>query len=364
MQIDGSHHRWLGEDGPQFTLLLAVDDATGCVASALFCQEETTRDYFQMLEGLIRRWGIPLALYADRHTVFKQTPGTRQKVRAATQFTRAMDELGIQLVFARSPQGKGRVERMAGTFQDRLISELRLAGASTIPEAKRVLADFLPRFNERFRVPVQQPGAAYRPLDPDICLDRIFCYKHWRRVARDNTVKYRWRTLQLLPDVDPGSYAGSKVEVLGDWMEPFGCNTRGASSRRRRLHPVRESCVTPLRCPLETFIPTMRTVGGCTSMRRSRQAQRLMVSTEHVRASLCAQEAQSATEGVVEGDTSSQASGRVQPGNRKEPGYEQKHGQEVPGGGESGDDRSCRDSEKIPVCYYGRRHEGTESLNT
>ena len=73
IQIDGSHHRWLGEDGPQFTLLLAVDDATGCVASALFCQEETTRDYFQMLEGLIRRWGIPLALYADRHTVFKQT---------------------------------------------------------------------------------------------------------------------------------------------------------------------------------------------------------------------------------------------------------------------------------------------------
>ena len=71
IQIDGSHHRWLGRDGPQFTLLLAVDDATGCVADALFCLEETTRDYFQMLEGLIGRWGIPLSLYADRHTVFK-----------------------------------------------------------------------------------------------------------------------------------------------------------------------------------------------------------------------------------------------------------------------------------------------------
>ena len=214
IQIDGSHHRWLGKDGPQFTLLLAVDDATGCVSGAIFCQEETTRDYFEMLEELIRRWGIPLALYSDRHTVFKQTPGARQKVRAATQFTRAMDELGIQMVFARSPQGKGRVERMAGTFQDRLISELRLAGAATIPEAKRVLADFLPRFNERFRVPAQQPGTAYRPLDSGICLDHILCYKHWRRVARDNTVKYRWRTLQLLPDAEPGTYAGSKVEVL------------------------------------------------------------------------------------------------------------------------------------------------------
>ena len=125
IQIDGSHHRWLGEDGPQFTLLLAVDDATGCVVNALFCLEETTRDYFHMLEGLIRRWGVPLSLYADRHTTFKATPGTGQKVRAATQFARAMDELGIRMIFARSPQGKGRVERMAGTFQDRLVSELR-----------------------------------------------------------------------------------------------------------------------------------------------------------------------------------------------------------------------------------------------
>ena len=82
-----------------------MDDATGCVVGALFCQEETTRDYFEMLEGLIRRWGIPLALYSDRHSVFKQTPGARRKVREATQFTRAMYELGIQLVFARSPQG-------------------------------------------------------------------------------------------------------------------------------------------------------------------------------------------------------------------------------------------------------------------
>ena len=157
---------------------------------------------------------MPLSLYADRHTTFKATPGTGQKVRAATQFARAMDELGIRMIFARSPQGKGRVERMAGTFQDRLVSELRLAGASTIPEANRVLADFLPRSNERFRVQAQQEDAAYRPLDPDVCLDRIFCLKHWQRVGRDNTLKYRWHTLQLLPDAERGSYAGAKVEVL------------------------------------------------------------------------------------------------------------------------------------------------------
>ena len=286
IQIDGSHHRWLGKDGPQFTLLLAVDDATGCVAGALFCQEETNRDYFEMLDGLVRRWGIPLALYSDRHSVFKQTPGARRKVRAATQFTRAMDELGIQLVFARSPQGKGRVERMAGTFQDRLISELRIAGAATIPEASAVLADFLPRFNQRFRVPAQQPGAAYRPLDPDICLDRILCYKHQRKVARDNTVKYRWRTLQLLPDANPGSYAGSKVDVLEGLDGTLRVQHEGRIIPSQEAPPRPESCAILHRCSLGTFIPTTRTAGGYTGTRRSRRVL-LLVSTEHISPSLC-----------------------------------------------------------------------------
>ena len=214
IQIDGSHHRWLEDRGPQFTLLLAVDDATGCVVSARFCHDETTHDYFLLMEDLITSHGTPLTLYADRHSVFMPRIAKGRQSPGPTRFTRAIDELGIQLIFARSPQGKGRVERMAGTFQDRLISELRLAGAATVPEAGAVLADFLPRFNERFRVPAQQPDVAYRPLDPDLCLDRVLCYKHWRRVARDNTVKYRWRTLQLLPDVKPGTYAGAKVEVL------------------------------------------------------------------------------------------------------------------------------------------------------
>ena len=212
IQIDGSYHRWLGERCPQFTLLLAVDDATGSVVHALFCQQEDTRGYFLLLDGLIQRRGIPPALYTDRHAVFKHTPGAGG-VGAPTQFSRAMDELGIHLIFALSPQAKGRVERTAGTFQDRLVTELRLAGVSTIDGANRVLPDFLPRFNERFRVPAQQPDVAYRSLDADLCLDRSLCFKHSRRVARDNTVKYRWHTLQLLPGMERPSYAGAKVEV-------------------------------------------------------------------------------------------------------------------------------------------------------
>ena len=213
IQVDGSYHRWLGKDGPQFTLLLAIDDATGIVVNALFCELENTHSYFSLLDGLIRRCGIPIALYADRHAVFKYTPPS-EAAAAPTQFSRAMDELGVQLIFARSPQAKGRVERMAGTFQDRLVTELRLAGAITIDDANHVLADFLPRFNQRFRVSAQHAETAYRVLDAKMYLDTTLCLKYRRRVGRDNTVKYRWRTLQLLPGTDRPSYAGAVVDVL------------------------------------------------------------------------------------------------------------------------------------------------------
>ena len=213
VQVDGSHHRWLGDDGPQFTLLLAVEDATGIVVNAMFCEQENTRDYFLLMRGLIQRYGMPIALYTDRHSVFKNVPGSGH-AGAPTQFSRAMDELGIQMVFALSPQAKGRVERTAGTFQDRLVTELRLAGATTIEEANVVLKDFLVRFNARFGVPAQHPQVAYRPLGSGVCLDTALCFRHSRRVARDNTVKYRWRTLQLLPGMERPGYTGAVVDVL------------------------------------------------------------------------------------------------------------------------------------------------------
>lgn len=166
------------------------------------------------MEGLISSWGVPLTLYADRHSVFTPRIDTGQKPSGATQFTRAMAELGVELIFARSPQAKGRVERMAGTLQDRLVTELRLAGASTIATANSVLMDFLPRFNGQFRVPAREAEAVYRPLGPDTQLDRILCYKHSRMVARDNTLRYRGHTLQLAPDGKRASYAGARVEVL------------------------------------------------------------------------------------------------------------------------------------------------------
>ena len=161
--MDGSYHPWLGDQVPPFTLLIAVDDAAGTVVNALFCEKEEAYTYFLLIGELARRSGLPIALYVDRHGVFRHTPGSGLP-GTATQFSRAMDELGIQMIFALSPQAKGRVERAAGTFQDRLVTELRLAGASSIREANGVLGQFLPRYNRRFRVPPQCSESAYRPL--------------------------------------------------------------------------------------------------------------------------------------------------------------------------------------------------------
>jgi len=220
VQMDGSYHDWLGDRGPWLTLLLAVDDATGTVPFALFREHEDTHGYFRLIEGIIRHRGIPLAVYTDRHAVFQHSgtaPTTSERSvngeREPTQFGRALGELGVHQIFARSPQAKGRVERAGGTFQDRLVAELRLAGACTMDEANRVLTDFLPRFNERFGVSPAQTISAYRPLDPELDLAAVLCFKHMRRVARDNTVKYDCHTLQLLPGTEHPSYAGNRIEI-------------------------------------------------------------------------------------------------------------------------------------------------------
>ena len=215
----------------------------------------STRSYLLLLRDLIQSYGIPLALYADRHGVFKHTPPS-ETAAAPTQFSRAMGELGVELIFARSPQAKGRVERTAGTLQDRLVTELRLARATTIDDANRVLDDFLPRFNERFGVPSRHAETAYRVLEPGMCLDTVLCLKYRRRVGRDNTVKYRWRTLQLLPDRGRPSYAGSVVDVLEGLDGRLAVQHEGriVAAPRKRL-PVQVSCAASTRGPYTRLFP-------------------------------------------------------------------------------------------------------------
>ena len=218
LQLDGSYHGWLEDRGAWLTLLLAVDDATGTAPYALFREWEDTRGYLSLLQGIIEHKGLPLSVYTDGHAVFQSRRDRRDSGAvsvggSSTQWCRALGELGITQISAHSPEAKGRVERANGTFQGRLVAELRLAGASTLAAANQVLADFLPRFNQRFGVPAAQPEPAYRPLDPELDLGGVLCIKEQRRVARDNTVQYHGQTLQLYPEVDRPSYAGSRVDV-------------------------------------------------------------------------------------------------------------------------------------------------------
>ena len=181
------------------------DDATGTGVDALSC--------FSLTRGLLHRCGIPVALYTGRHGVFRHTPGTGL-TGTSIQFSRAMDELGIKMIFALSPKAKGRVERTAGTFQGGLVTELRLSEAGSTREANSVLEQFLPRFSRRFRVLPQYLELAFRALDPELCLEQILCFKHRRKVGRDNTVRLQVHTFQLLPGPERPSYARVALEVL------------------------------------------------------------------------------------------------------------------------------------------------------
>lgn len=220
LQVDGSRHDWLEGRGPYLTLVGAIDDATGTVPYALFREQEDAQGYFLLLREIVRSRGIPLALYSDRHGIFQRSQKEPECLeeqlageRHSTQFGRALRELGIQPIFALSPQAKGRIERLWGTFQDRLVAELRLAGASTVAAANRVLVDFLLRFNAQFAVPPARPGSAYGTLPEGLDLDGVLCFKYQRTVARDNTVRFGRHTIQLLPGLDRQSYAQARVEV-------------------------------------------------------------------------------------------------------------------------------------------------------
>lgn len=220
LQIDGSRHQWLGEDGPYLTLIGAIDDATGTVPAARFREQEDAQGYFLLLEQIVRTHGIPLALYHDGHGIFLHATGGRPTIAEQltgqpdlTQFARALAELEIASIHAQSPQAKGRIERLWGTFQDRLVRELRLADVHTLAEANQFLEAYLPHHNQRFAVPPALPGSAYRSLPAGFPREQVFCFKFERAVAADNTVQCAGHRLQLLPDRWRASYAKTKVEV-------------------------------------------------------------------------------------------------------------------------------------------------------
>jgi transposase len=202
LQVDGSRHDWLEGRGPWLTLVGGIDDAMGRVTGATFREQEDAAGYLEVLIQTAHAYGLPLALYSDRHGIFWKSPGTIPSLaeqfagrRSTTQVGRALEAAQIAWVAARSPQAKGRVERLWGTLQDRLRSELRLAGAATLEEANAVLAAYLARHNDRFAVAAADPAPAWRT--PLRAPEALFCFRQRRQLAADGTLTVDGRSLAL-----------------------------------------------------------------------------------------------------------------------------------------------------------------------
>jgi hypothetical protein len=203
VQLDGSHHDWLEGRGPKLVLMGYIDDATGRLYGK-FYSYEGTMPAMDSLKGYIKRHGIPKSIYLDRHSTYKTNKKHtyndwpfRDKVEL-TQFGRACSQLGIELIYANSPQAKGRVERVFGTLQDRLTKELRLAKVSGCKEANILLERYIDGFNAKFQVPARRRGDLHRPSDRRIVLDDILSVQTQRPLRNDRTVLHDNRWYQVL----------------------------------------------------------------------------------------------------------------------------------------------------------------------
>jgi transposase len=217
---DASRHHWLQDRGPELTLVGFQDDATSQILAAHFQREpENTLGYLHSLRTMITTHGVPLSLYRDRHGIFQRNDSFWSLAeqlagkQAPTQLGRALEELGIEQIPAYSPQAKGRIERAWRTFQDRLVSELRLAHASTLEQANAVLARFCADYNQRFARPAADAASDFRSLPRRFDLARCLSLHYRRVVAADHTVTLGARSIALPPLPGHRGYAGETVEL-------------------------------------------------------------------------------------------------------------------------------------------------------
>lgn len=205
-QCDASPDAWLEDRGPVLSLHGIIDDATSKVLGLHFRLNEDLIGYLNVLRQVLPNHGIPQSLYCDGHSIFFSPAHNKLSIEdelagkqvPLTQFGEILNELGINHIHARSPQAKGRIERLWGTLQHRLKIELRLAGISTMEQANAFLPSFIDRFNQRFAVEAAQPELAFRPAPPDHVLDTVIALKEQRLACNDSTISYHRKTYQLI----------------------------------------------------------------------------------------------------------------------------------------------------------------------
>jgi len=201
VQVDGSHHDWLEGRGPKLVLMGYIDDATNRVYGR-FYDYEGTLPALDSFKRYVENYGLPLSVYLDCHTTYRSSKKDRQwdavlGTESLSQFERAMKELGVEVIHALSPQAKGRIERLFGVLQDRLVKEMRLRGIETKEQANAFLEEYLLRYNERFTVCPAHQADVHVKLPASLDLDEYLCIKTQRTVKNDNTIVLHGRWYQL-----------------------------------------------------------------------------------------------------------------------------------------------------------------------
>jgi transposase len=230
---DGSRHEWLEDRGPMLCLMGAIDDATGeLLPGAHFVEQECAAGYLRVLKAIAEEKGIPYSAYMDRHGSLKRNDDhwtleeELRGVQDPTQVGRALQALEIEVIYALSPQAKGRVERMWGTLQDRLVSELRLAGAKTEEEGNAVLEGFRADHNRRFAISPADATPAWRAVRRGMDLERLCSFHYEASVLNDNTVRLEGMIIDIPPGPRKRSYAGARIELRqfldGGWRVYLG----------------------------------------------------------------------------------------------------------------------------------------------
>jgi len=207
---DASPYRWFFDDR-EFSLHGGIDDATGEVLSLFFAPNECQEGYFEVVRDIATAYGLPLALYVDCHTIFRSPNAGKLSIEDElsgkrvkdTQFGRAMRELGINLIYAKTPQAKGRIERLWETLQSRLPIELNLAGIKTVEEANAFLKIFIKKYNQRFAIEPKEPEIAFRPLDNSLNLDYVLCSKVTRVVDNGSVFSYNGSFYRVIRNGKP-----------------------------------------------------------------------------------------------------------------------------------------------------------------
>jgi len=190
-QFDGSYHIWFGDK--EYCLLLSVDDATGKITHARLGYNESVKAVFRFWSEYFKKHGLPLSIYLDKFSTYKiNHKNAVDNKDMITQFQRATNQIGVKLITVHSPQAKGRVERMNGTLQDRLVKELRLAGITTIDEANKFLEEYIPKFNAKFAVVPQRGKDLHKKINNIVRekLLQIFSIQNARKINNDYTVRF------------------------------------------------------------------------------------------------------------------------------------------------------------------------------